>query len=300
VAYKRAARIIAVAAIACSLHCSLFANFDNFVSNRREGISGDSATLADGGAPVNFDSGTRDSEPVDAARSIEGGSFCSTVQPAPAFCEDFDQGPPSSWVLVSQATTGSIASDTFEAKSPPSSRRLLLPGTASGAACQYHAEQRSLSVDYTESVRVEHDIFIGHLNDNGGVPAASAINTMTFSAPDGSGACDVFFNFGAGATAVALDPQEAREAAIQYPLSVVVVPRAWTHVAIEVKNSINAGADPTLRAWVNGALALDSVPITSNRKCKTGRFRGVSVGAYCYGGPTDIEVRTDNLVAWTK
>jgi hypothetical protein len=202
--------------------------------------------------------------------------------------------------LVSYSSNGAISSDTVEAKSRPSSRRTTLPATLPGAACQYHAEVRTIDVDYTSYFRVEHDVFLGHPSDTGGVPAASAADSLTFSATDGSGACDVYFNFGAGATAVSLDPQERRDLATQYPLSKRVAPRVWEHVAIEVRSPENGVLEPRLSAWVNGTLALDRIPIPADRPCRVGRLRSVSVGFFCYGGNNDIELRADNIVAWTK
>jgi hypothetical protein len=158
-------------AFAATLHCSLIASFDDFtgagesVSSGPDATGRDDASARDGSArdgttvrePGTFGSDAGAGQ--DANTAPEGGAtgaFCTSLQPMPAFCEDYDRGAIGSEWVPEIIGAGTIATDSTEAQSRPSARRFTVAAKPPGAPCEYIEETRASTLRYARSFRLQN------------------------------------------------------------------------------------------------------------------------------------------------
>jgi hypothetical protein len=231
---------------------------------------------------------------ADAATDGPTLGFCAQVSPAPAFCEDYDGAEPS-WTTQRVIGNGAIAQDEQASVTAPASRRITMAGRPPADPCEYAYEGRTLNAPVAATVRIEYQLLMGHLNDNAGIPQTDGANIqgITVSGTDGSNACDVYIQVNASLQIkLIIDPQTPRGSGVEFPLSRLLAPKQWAHVAIEVASTGRASA------WINGQAAVTDAVMPSN--CNFGLLQGVGNGLYCYGGDNDIEFRVDNQLATTR
>ena len=104
---------------------------------------------------------------AEGGSATEGGSpdasFCSSRQPTPSLCEDFDRPPlGSEWTGLLQ--NGARAMFDKVAVSSPNSRLFTMPQPrASATECFAAVDVRALEKAYTDSFRFEFDVRVGQL-----------------------------------------------------------------------------------------------------------------------------------------
>ncbi len=293
------ARFSAALALAATFSCSTLTGLDGLAISFAERTpsladdGGGSETVATADYAARSDGG--------ATAHAEGGSdvsFCASLTTAPTFCDDFDEAPTGSGWNGTTDVGGTLAFDTATATSLPRSRRVTVVPAPSGTPCRYVQDTQLLGKDYVARVRVEHDVFLGHVEDTGAVPFTSAMNSMVLSGPDDRGPCDIYFDTQRGATNLVFDSATDRSQVKSFPLSQTIGPRKWVHLAVEVASS--GLQDATVSVWMNGVVALESVAIPSTLLCNYGRIQSVEVGFRCVGESAFVEARVDNLVVWTN
>jgi hypothetical protein len=262
-----------------SVRCSIFASY--------EGFTGPSVAAGDAG----------DASKSDASKS--DAFYCAAASPRPVFCEDFDRGPINpSWTRDGLGP-GTITMDSRIARSLPASRRITVSPIPAASPCQYVREEFALSNRYEESLRLQTDLFIGHVDDLGGVPDPPvAVNNLRLSAPDGSGACDIYMQMGAGASSLFIEPANASAPRQEYTLSAPAPLHRWTTVAIEI-TQVQA-ALPLITVTIDGANVLSPLEIPGRLACRQGRFVNVRTGFSCTRGTVDAELHVDNLIVWAR
>ncbi len=294
-----ARKLLAAGVLATTASCTLLVGIDGLAGpwkGTREGGAEEDDVMSTGdGSATNADGSLNDAGDVNDGASRP---FCSGLQEAPTFCEDFDHTPfGAGWVSEVEGE-GTLAMDDASAVSRPSSRRVTVAGAPRGTPCRYINEQHSVGKVYATRVRVEHDLLLGHLDDTTGFPLGTALNSITVSAPDGTGPCQVYFDVRPGGSNLIFDSETDRTKTKAFPLSVLVQARTWTHVALEIRSPM--GSPPQVNVVIDGNVALANAPIPASLLCKYGRLQTVTVGFFCFGGTSDVELRVDNLAAWTE
>lgn len=83
----------------------------------------------------------------DAGMTGEGaapaGPFCSSRQPAPFFCDDFDQSPPLGLWTRTEASGGTLRVDTSDAVSRPGSLLVTIPATTNPPPVAFLSKETS-------------------------------------------------------------------------------------------------------------------------------------------------------------
>ena len=95
----------------------------------------DGGGASDGGGPS--DGGTTGDGAAPA------GPFCSTRQPAPFFCDDFDQSPPLGLWSRTEAGGGTLRVDTSDAVSRPGSLLVTIPATTNSSPIAFLSKETS-------------------------------------------------------------------------------------------------------------------------------------------------------------
>jgi hypothetical protein len=140
---------LAMALGALAARCSALTTFDGFASGNGTDAGSDGPITADGssdGGTTTDGSAASDGAPSDAgagdARPGDGGDaaasdagFCASLSPAPMFCDDFDTPDAgfTKWTLDYEFGGGTIAIDSAESHSPPSSLLVSTPSSANPA-----------------------------------------------------------------------------------------------------------------------------------------------------------------------
>ena len=296
--YSPVGRLVSIGILAISASCTVLTNLDGY-AGEPSSLPRVDAAYEDSLASV--DATVDGGESADASADAGADSnarFCSRIQPPPTFCEDFDRPPLGGGWSSQLAGEVTIMTENDSAVSPPSSRRVTVAATPASGPCRYAFDQRPLGEIYASSVKVEHDLMLGHLDDTGGFPPSASLDGLTVSGADGSGACDVYYRLGPGSASLIIESETDRAQSRNFPLSVSVKPRTWTHLAVEIKSP--TGAPPVVSVWVDGSVALAEAPIAPSLLCKYGRLASVALGVFCYGDPNEMQLRVDNLVVSAK
>ncbi len=290
---------LAAGVLGATASCTLLVSLDGLVGSPQAVSDGGNVPVDVGRSTANDGSTVGDVSLTDAGNTREGApqSFCSAIQPTSLFCEDFDHTPFGAGWVSQVDGVGTLSIDDASAVSQTSSRRVTIAAVPGGTPCRYVNDQHAVGGVYAPNLRVEHDLFLGHLVDTGGFPIGGAINGITVSAPDGTGACDFYFIIDPGGSRLTIE-SETNRTARSYPLSIALGPQKWTHIALDIKSS-DASA-PLVAVSVDSRVAVTDAPIPGTLLCKYGFLRTVTVGFFCYGGGSDAELHVDNLVARAK
>jgi hypothetical protein len=295
--HRRSVALLLVA----SVHCSLLADVDSLTRNTGAVDRGLDAMAYDGALESGRAEGDS-SAAQDGTLSGDGGvanRFCASLQPTPAFCEDYDRGPLGPEWVPRIVGVGTIGTDTEEAQSRPASRRFTIGARAPGAACSYVVESFAAPARYTRLLRVQSDIFIGRANSMSGVPdISSVVNSMTLSDPDGTGDCSMYVGSFNGEATLYIQPENATVTPKTYSLSTPIPQRRWTRTAIEISGA--DGPMPSVTVSVDGVMALNAAPIPPGLGCKQGRILAIYTGFLCYSGTVPSELRVDNVALWAQ
>lgn len=253
----------------------------------------------DSGASAETDARADVSAP-DADAGGDGGAprYCASLDPAPAFCEDFDTLPLSEAWRPRATDGGILQMDETIASSPPRSLRVTMFPPEAGETCRSAVYDRKLKLSFASRARVEFD---AHLGDGAGAGypyAGIAMHRAIVGAEDGAGACNYFFLTHPADAQLAIQPPEPAPA-VTFELSKDIADATWTRLAIEIERSDDAGGGATVSAWLDGARVLD--PVAVPESCRVERVLSVTPGLFCVSSsvPAPVDTRVDNVVVWT-
>ena len=235
----------------------------------------------DGGAAN--DGGTTNDGGTSNNGTPPAGPFCSSLQPAPFFCDDFDQSPPLGLWERTEASGGSLRVDTSDAVSPPGSLLVTIPATTNPPPLAFLSKATPGPV--TE-VTFSFDVKTDDLSEQPPRTPSCLIETYGHAARLMLAAPTVF-------NELVYDTSGNVIASVDAPPSAGIPAREWTHVELHVELSPSPRATVKIGGEVRADVALSS---GWRRATVTARL-----GIYYADTPTSgWTVRFDNAVLETR
>jgi len=232
----------------------------------------------DGSAPAT-EAGT---DAADAAGdgATSGGRYCTTLVPAPRFCDDFDDGDLTNDWTQFAAPTGSVFQlDTSSSTSAPASFHLIAKATSAAAA--NNVLLRTTMFGAVKHGTLAFAVFLPSVTFTKGAIAIAQfyvnlddVYTLYLRGPDAAANIPMLEAYVGGVTT-------------RHMLTKLPPASVWTRVAIDLdlaggKASVSFGADK----------ALDAAPIG----VLTGSEATVRIGALIDGPADAFEARFDDVV----
>jgi len=241
----------------------------------------DEITPADAGADAAAEGSGADAPPAEA--SVDAGSdaeWCTTLSPAPAFCEDFDHpgNVGASW----SSLEGNVSLDSLVPFTAPNDARFLMQ--ASSPTCAYALLHKSFGGAMSQ-VRFGFSARLGNL-DGGAFPEKLGVAAIDFV-----GLCREIIELGPPTGNSSLHEQLADGSGDIFHDMTATRPSLGTWARIDVVIDI---AQLTADVYLDNTKALDTITLRSD--CRGQRPVDIEVGLRCI--PTrgsSIEVRVDDV-----
>jgi hypothetical protein len=241
------------------------------------------------------DAGTDSAAGLDAL--VDGGAdeasasvaFCASLDPTPAFCDDFDDSGIDWGTLAHDG--GQLRLDDL-AVSPPNALYAALPGYTLDEGCAYASQRQILGATAASRIRFEHDLRPGPVNASS-YPSFVPDHIMV-SDEDGGRACGYYLFASRSGPSLKVETPEGYT--IQtLALSGIFLPDRWTRAVIEIEKGEGS---PSVAVTLDGASALvrTSLAGDAGAACGFGKVVSISLGIICYRGTADVEVRFDNVL----
>jgi hypothetical protein len=241
------------------------------------------------------DAGTDSAAGLDAL--VDGGAgeasapvaFCASLDPSPAFCDDFDDSG-SFWGTVIH-DGGQLRLDDL-AVSPPNALHAALPGYTLDGGCAYASQRKLLGATAASRIRFEHDLRPGPVN--GSTYPSFVPDHIMVSDADGGRACGYYLFASRSGPSLKVETPEGYT--IQtLALSGGFVADRWTRAVIEIEKGEGRSSVAVTLDGVS-ALARTSLAGDAGAACGFGKIVSITLGIICYRGSADVEARFDNVV----
>jgi hypothetical protein len=215
--------------------------------------------------------------------------FCASLDPTPAFCDDFDESGIAWSTKIDDG--GRLRLDDL-AVSPPNALYAALPGYTLDAGCAYASQRQVVGATAASRIRFEHDLRPGPV-DGSHYPSFVPDHIMVSDA-DGERACGYHLSASRSFPSLRVETPEG-DTLQTLVLTRSFLPDRWTRAVIQIEKEEGS---TSVAVTLDGdhALARTSLVGDAGAACGFGKVVSISIGILCYQGSADVEARFDNVL----